>query len=497
MESKVLSSIEVSTELFHIDPLQHYIGYLADYCRIPDNKRFHLSILIEEVFAHIVSEAFQNKPDGKITVSVGLDQANFALRFHYLGIPYGYSWDSANDMESQISNTLIRKLSSSYKMNQRGKDGQTVEINIALPPQVIDQIPIGKEDKREQPERVELAKDAVELREIRDNEMKMFVQCLYNVFGYTYSADGVYYPEVILERKQAGVYKGFVAVNSKDVVVAHVGMLKDAPHACICECGQAFVVPEYGKRGLFHELKNMLILDAERSGLRGVTSSAVTGHPFTQKVNIHLNCIETGMELAYIPSYLKSVIGRDGETQRQSIMLYFYPTTHQQELEVYIPSEHREIISETYRRLGLPRVLIDEVEEAFVPEEEKSEIEMEVKTEWNQVHINILTPGKDLSHRVGNLIRQGLVCGASVMYVALPLTKKETPAIVKLLEERGFFYAGITPYQINGEDAIKLQYLVDLSLDPRFVIAESEWGALLKDYVFACKEKISKKIIYD
>lgn len=494
MQCKVLSSIEVSTELFHIDPLQNYIGYLAEHCGIPDNKRFHLSILIEEVFAHIVREAFQNKPDGKITVIVELNQANFVLKFHYLGIPYGYSWDSANDMESQISHTLIRKLSSSYKMDQRGKAGQTVEINISLPPQVIDQIHI---DTVEEVRKTDLATDKVELREIRDNEMKMFVQCLYNVFGYTYSADGVYYPEVILERKRSGVYKGFVAVNSKEVVVAHVGMLKDSPNSCICESGQAFVTPEYGKRGLFYELKSMLIDDAEAAGLRGVTSSAVTGHPFTQKVNLHLKCIETGMELAYIPSYLKSVIERDGEAQRQSIMLYFYPTIHQKELKVYIPDEHREIISETYRRLGLPRILIDNIGDAFDPLEEKSEIGMEVKTEWNQVHINILTPGKDLSLRVSNLIRQGLVCGAAVMYVSLSLTRKETPGIVKLLEERGFFYAGITPYQINGEDAIKLQYLVDLSLDSRFIIAESEWGNKLKNYVFECKEKISKKIIYD
>jgi hypothetical protein len=493
MQSKVLSSIEVSTELFHICPLQHYINYLATQYRIPSNKCFHLSILIDEVFSHIVHEAFNDKPDGKITIVVELTPANLILKFHYLGIPYGYTWDSASNMESHISHTFIRKLSSAYKMIQKGKDGQIVEVDISLPPQVAEQIHIASSEK-DIPS-VVLATDEVELREIRDHEMKMFVQCLYNVFGYTYSADGVYYPEVILERKRAGFYKGFVAVNSKGMVVAHVGMLKDSPQSCMCECGQAFVTPEYGKRGLFYDLKKMLICDAEASGLFGVVSSAVTGHPFTQKVNINLGCVETGLELAYIPSYLKSVIEREGESERQSVMLYFYPTSHQKTMEVYLPKDHKNIIRETYVRLGIPRAFLDEIPNAFSPAEDQSEIDMEIKTEWNQVHLNILKAGKDLSYRINNLIRQALVCGAAVIYVSLPLSRKETPAIVQLLQERGFFYAGITPYQLNGEDAIKLQYLVDLSLESQFIIAESDWGKCLKEYVFECKENSKSKII--
>src|SRR5574344_1661979 len=118
MLAKRLSLIEVTTELFHVEPLQNYVCFLAEYYHIPENKRLHLSILIEEVFTHIVREAFNNQSDGKITIIVELTQANFVLKFHYLGIPYGYSFDDNKDMESMISNTLVRKLSSSYKMTQ-------------------------------------------------------------------------------------------------------------------------------------------------------------------------------------------------------------------------------------------------------------------------------------------------------------------------------------------------------------------------------------------
>ncbi len=485
MLAKRLSLIEVTTELFHVEPLQNYVCFLAEYYHIPENKRLHLSILIEEVFTHIVREAFNNQSDGKITIIVELTQANFVLKFHYLGIPYGYSFDDNKDMESMISNTLVRKLSSSYKMTQNGKNGQIVEINISLPPNVIESLPLAEH----QESKIVLASDNVELREIRDNEMKMFVQCLYKVFGYTYSADGVYYPEVLLERKHLGLYKGFVAVNTKGVVVAHAGMLKDTADSVICECGQAFVTPQYGKRGLFADLKRMLINDAGLKGLKGVTSSAVTGHTFTQKVNIHLGCVETGLELGYIPSELESVIKREGELQRQSVMLYFYPTSTHENKTVYVPACHREIIEETYQRLNIPRTIVECEDIVINVNEDSSDIDMALKTEWNQMLLTINKEGKDLHRRIQNLVRQGLLCGAAVIYAALPLNKRDTPHIIGILEKCGFFYAGITPYILAGNDAIKMQYIADFSLDAKYVLSESEWGTKLKDYIFKCKDK--------
>lgn len=482
MYSKDLSTLTVSTELYHVQPLQNYVGYLARHCRVPDNKLFHLEILIEEVFTHIASEAFKNISDGKITITVSVNHANFVLQFHYFGIPFGYNMERVKEDQDEISLTLIKHLSSSYSMRQQGKNGQTVEINIALPAQIDESLYHPAKKRGE----VILATDKVELREIEDSEMEMLVQCLYNVFGYTYSADGIYYPEVILERKHQGVYRGFVAINQAGIVVAHVAMLKESADTKICESGQAFVSPEYGKRGLFNNLKRELIKQAEREGLLGVMSSAVTGHSFTQKGNIALGCIEVGLELGYIPADLKSVVFRHGEDQRQSVLSYFYCTSHQEALSVYAPPQHKEMIEATYRHLQLPRTIINtDITDEYM--EEESQIAISVKTEWNQLHLNIKQTGRDLALRIRNILRQSAISGVAVTYVSLPLTDPHTILIVDILEKLGFFYSGIMPYEIDGKDSIRMQYLADNNISPQYIIVENQWGAQIKEYVFECK----------
>ncbi|MEG0010693.1 MAG: hypothetical protein RR061_03290 [Muribaculaceae bacterium] len=483
MFNKTLSTLVVSTELYQIQPLQHYIGYLARHCQVPENKLFHLEILVEEVFTHIVSRAFKNRTDGEITIKMSITPADFILQFHYLGIPFGYNMERVLDDQDKISLSLIKQLSSSYRMLQQGKEGQSVELNIALPAQIDESMaPVLNTD-----EVITLATDKVILREIQDSEMEMLVQCLYNVFGYTYSADSIYYPEVILERKHQGLYRGFVALNEAGIVVAHVAMLKDAADSQICESGQAFVSPEYGKRGLFNHLKKELIEQAEKDGLRGVYSSSVTGHPFTQKVNIALGCIETGLELGYIPAQLKSVIPRDGDEQRQSVISYFHCTSHKNVQDIYAPVNHRKMIENTYTHLGLKRRFND-VNNNIVFSIDESEVEMSVKTEWNQLLLDIKRPGKDLALRVRNILRQSVLSGVMVTYVPLSLCDPNTPTIINILEQIGFYYACIVPYEINGSDAIRMQYLTDRNISSKYVVAESDWGKEIKQYVFECKE---------
>lgn len=96
----------------------------------------------------------------------------------------------------------------------------------------------------------------------------------------------------------------------------------------------------------FRTLKARLIEYADKQGMCGVFSSAVTGHPYTQRANIALGCVETGLELGYIPADLESVIRRAGDEQRQTVMNYFRTTSHNIACRLFIPAEHEAIIRE-------------------------------------------------------------------------------------------------------------------------------------------------------
>ena len=475
MYRKRITSVTVSTELFHIEPLQDYLSALALHCGVPQAKLMQLKVLVEEVFSHIVGKCFLGRNDAHVTVSVDITKSSFILTFAYQGLPFAYDIDTAETEADEISLQLIRAISSTYRMKEDGKKGQSIEISLALTPVCIDENPASEQDSVPDPD------EHLELRQVRAEEMEKLVQCLYKVFGYTYSAEAVYYPDLLRERLAGGLYRGFVAVNGKGDIVAHSALLKSSEDAAICECGQAFVSPEYEHRGLFVKLKSMLIEEAGHIGLKGVLSSAVTGHPYTQMANLKLGCIETGLELSYIPSNLKSIIHRDGEEQRQTVMSFFKPTGNQIPMDIYVPDRHHDIIERTYSHLGLERTFLQVPHEA--PHEEASDIEEMTKTEWNQLHINILKAGYDLDVRIRRTVRRAMANGTAVAYVSLDLTDPVTPSTVAVLESEGFIYSGIMPYECGGHDAIRLQFIADTNLNPDYIIAAGEWGTEIKDYV--------------
>ena len=487
---KFITKITVPRTLWGLKPLQGYIRELAGICGVAPEKLLHVELLIEELGVNIARHSLRNAPDEQMEITVLKDLSSFILRFHYRGIPYGYDIDQPKDEWGKISMDLIHGLSSSYSMHEDGKAGQTVEVKIALPE---DSLTPELDRPRMLKTRTEegLATDATYIRHIAEGDMKLLVQCLYSVFGYNYSADYMYNPEALVKRRADGLYEGIVAVNSKEEIVGHVGLLKNTPSDCICECGQAFVMPQYGKRKLFTLLKQQLIEYADEIGLMGVFSSAVTGHPFTQRGNLALGCVETGLELGYIPADVESMIKRRGEGKRQPVMNFFKTTSHNNRQQLWIPECHAEIITETYGRLGIERDLNLSPKKEL--QEGQSVIHAEVNNVWNQAHLSIEKAGsEDFVHRIETILMRSGSAGCAVCYVSLPLNTPDTAPIVDVLQEKcGFFYAGIMPYEADGIDTVRLQCLLQPDTIMREdVMAESEWGQKLRDYIFRNREYV-------
>lgn len=486
---KFITKVTVPRTLWELKPLQSYIRQLAEICGVAQDKLLHVEMLVEELGVNIARYALIDDPDGKIEITVLKDLSAFILSFHYRGVPYGLDIDHPKDEVGQISMELIHGLSSSFCMRENGKAGQTLEVKIALPEDSLTP-ELDRPRLLESHKEKGLATDPTTIRHIMDSDMQLLVQCLYSVFGYNYSADYMYNAEALIKRRADKLYEGIVAVNSKNEIVGHVGLLKNSPDDKICECGQAFVMPQYGKRKLFTTLKQELIHYADQIGLLGVFSSAVTGHPFTQRGNLALGCVETGLELGYIPADVESMIKRRGEGKRQPVMNFFKSTSHSIHQKLWLPACHYDIVTETYRQLSIERDF------ALSPKEEiedgLSVIDFEINTIWNQAHLYIKKAGKqDFIRRIEAILRRSGAAGCAVCYVSLPLNTPDTVPVVNMLQDKcGFFYAGIMPYEDNGTDTIRLQCLLQPDAITRDdVIAESEWGQKLRDYIFKNKDE--------
>lgn len=474
-----LFDIKVSSENYHLEPLQQYVQAVAKHYGISDEKCFQLSILIEEVFVRIVRYAYNGEPDHVIQLQGETNAQSFVLRYMYKGIPFAYDPNQAKNEEDKISLQLIRTLSTSYKVTYNGKDGQTIEMSMALPSSSLEEMKKVSENAAKNAGReIILATDATKMRLAKTSDLKSIVRCLYEVFGYNYSAASMYSPDDMAERMRSKVYKGIVCTNTSSEVVAHIGMVKANPDDTICESGMAFVSPQYGKRGLFSKLKQALIEQAAKDRLRGVFSSAVTSHPFTQQGNNAIGCIETGMEISYIPADLQSVVSK-ANGQRQAVMNYFKATAHTDKREIYIPLRHRQIIEKTYNLLNIKRTIL---QNGGKPTAEHSEYAYTFKVDWDQSICQVSTIGKDFELCMRRNFMRGVSDGMQVFFLQLSLSDPAVDYATAVVEKMGFSYSGVMPYELHDADTIHFQYIVNTNLNPDLIVTVSDWGKEIKEY---------------
>ncbi len=474
-----LFDIKVSSENYHLESLQQYVQVVAKHCGISDEKCFQLSILLEEVFVRIVNYAYNGETDHIIQLQGETNANSFTLRYMYKGIPFAYNPNHAKNEEDKISLQLIRTLSTSYKVIYNGKNGQTIEICIALPSSSLEEMKkISEDATKNAGKNIVLATDATKMRLAKTSDLRSIVRCLYEVFGYNYSAASMYSPDDMAERMKSKVYKGIVCTNANSEVVAHIGMVKAYPDDTICESGMAFVSPQYGKRGLFSCLKVALIEQAAKDKLRGVFSSAVTTHPFTQKANIALGCVETGMELAYAPADFQSVVAK-AQGQRQSVINFFKPTSFTDSRKIYVPKAHKSIIEKTFRLLGLNRTFLNSQD---APQPEHTEYEYTFKVDWNQSLCQVTSIGNNFELCMRRNFMRGLSDGMQLFYIQLKLNDPAIDFASNILENMGFSYSGIIPYELHDTDTIHFQYIVNTNLNPDLIVTVSDWGNEIKEY---------------
>ena len=152
-----------------------------------------------------------------------------------------------------------------------------------------------------------------------------------------YDAAWVYDPDAIAERLRAGILQSTVGVAVDGELVAHVGLVRQRPDDDVAESGQAVVDPEYRGRHLFTLLKQRAAERAARDGLFGLYSEATAAHPYSQRANVALGAVETGLLLGYIPASVEYT-AIDAHAHRQSVVLFYLKTNDGHVRPVYPPA---------------------------------------------------------------------------------------------------------------------------------------------------------------
>jgi serine/threonine-protein kinase RsbW len=309
-----------------------------------------------------------------------------------------------------------------------------------------------------------------------------FTRLVRRCYGDSYDAAWVYDPSAVAARLLDGTLWSTVGVADDGELVAHVGLARQHSDDDVAESGQAVVAPEYRGRHLFTRLKQRAAEQAADRGLFGLYSEATAAHPYSQRANVALGAVETGLLLGYIPATVEYE-AIDAQHHRQSVVLYYLKTNDGHRRPVYPPAHDRVMVERIIQRAGLRGAVHDAPADA--PVVARSDVHVDDRADHDDRVVTVRTVGADLLDAVRAARDDALARSAACVYVDLPLADPGTQRHGDGLRELGFAFGGIFPNRLHDCDVLRYQHLDRATLDTSDIALASDHGRELLDYVTA------------
>ncbi len=308
------------------------------------------------------------------------------------------------------------------------------------------------------------------VRRLQAEDAPGVARLTYQVYGYGYQHEEMYFPERLVAMNRSGLLYSMVALDAAGEVVGHYA-LELAPDRPVAEAGEAFVSPLHRGRKLMERMGEQLEADAPGLGLKGIFSEAVTLHPYSQRAAEGFGRTPCGLAINLIPH----------EGGRTTCVVYFQHLRKPERRTVYLPTRYREKLLELYGLLG------DNVVEGTAAPlaEEPGSLRVELQPDYKYGNIRVLHPAHDSAAQIQQALEDLRDLGqVPSVYLELPLYHPGTPALVEQVRPLGFGFAALTPLFSHEGDILRLQWLAE-PIEPARIHLNSDGTRALLEYIMA------------
>ncbi len=481
MQRKEIVRVKLLAELGLMVALREFVREVALGEGVNKRESELLMLATEEAAVNIIRHGLENDRNASYEMILERAPGQLILAFEDQGVPL--NWDTICKSENDgLGILLIRHCADGFNFINLGKRGKRLEIIKNLIPQNLDNTEI-EEERRPEGEQQDIAPldTPIELRSMTTGDCSLLIRCMYQVYGYTYK-DAVYYPEKIAELLNQQLLFAVVAVTSDGEIIGHQGLLKPRPDAMTAEITMGVVHPRYRGRGLFERLKEEAFIRLRTDGLPGLFGEAVCNHPYSQKANFAMGGRPCGFMLGFVPGDRVFAKIEEGTKQERVTVVLFHTRLNETPSKlIYPPVQHRGVIERTFAACGVLRELGSSALEE--PEGISSNITLRTVPENGIAYLDVITIGEEFGALVRDMLRKLCLMRFDCIYIDLPLSDPLTAFACTAAEVLGFFYAGIIPEYLPSGDALRLQYLNNVPINPDKVVIVTDFGKELFAYI--------------
>jgi len=292
-------------------------------------------------------------------------------------------------------------------------------------------------------------KDGITVDRYRPQYGEGIAHCFRTVYGNGYPIKSVYDPDMLKAEFDKGNFYPVVAINHKYEVVGVMALYRSsAPYKDLYEAGAGIVLPEYRGLKIAEQLYQYLSEYLTREvNIEEMFGESVCNHIKIQRMVLHYECIETGLEIDLMPAEAYS---QEKSSSGRVTVDLFFRSYRDRPQDVYIPHIYEDICKFLYedpkRRRNLTPSTQDIPKNAFT-------LGDYVYFEFAQVgRLKISSIGSDFASYVDNYERELTIKGLFVSQVFLRLDCPWVGRATEILLSKGYFFGGLLPrwFDVDG-----------------------------------------------
>lgn len=472
----------------HLPSIRAFMNATLQQFPMPSETAEKLGTFIDAAVKDAIVNAYPPGDQGLIKLSIQSQHGKLEIRVRDFGIP-----KDVQLMERQLqptdptvinhSGTLAADVADELHWLTFGPEGKALQVVKWLPDSHIADVASAERIERFS-DRAPLAPEQpYTIRRMRADESERISQLMYRTYGDSYFNEDVYYPDRVAAQNERGVVLSYVAVSEGGEVAGHYAVERNQ-EGPVAEGGQAVVDPAHRGRGLLDRMKEHALEEARRLELIGWFADAVTVHTFTQKSNVAHGGQLTAVDLAIAPKK-EHFDKRLQQPQRVTCLLFFHWLKPPTVRTIHVPTRHRAIVGEIYRRLQCPIEFRD-----GLPPSGQGTLAVKIDTGAARANIYADTIGENTVPLIRQTRRQLVERDhLEVVYVELPLADAASAFVAEQLELDGFGFLGIAPHFSMRGDVLRLAYLVE-PVDREAIHLLEDIAGELVDYALREQDRV-------
>ncbi len=486
--------LKIPNDLKYLPLALTFVREAAGLAGFDVRDRQCIELAVEEAAANVIQHAFAPGEKAGFEIRLNPMATGLEITIHDKGLPFDPAsvpdYRPAESLEAQsaagLGSFLMKSGIDEVEFRNLGFQGKETRLfkRYPHPPFTADANDIrSREDQKgPDPEAGPAPTTALEIRQMRRAEAVEVSRCFFDVYGYTYFHEHVYFPDRLAALNESGELFSAVAVTAEGEVASHAALSFSRFYPGISELCMGATKRKFQGQGLTQKLNTALFEEALKRNLTGIFSETVTVHTRSQRLVRQFSFRETAFFLAYLPAHMSFRGIADDVANRVSLLVCFYflnPVAGTSR-RLHAPAAHEAIIREIYARFGIEATAPPPAGDAFPAR--PTQMEMTVNNVSALAMVRFSSYGDDIDARIREVLYRVKHQGLLTVHLCLNLEDPLTPRVSEMLERYGFIFTGVVP-GVTGGDLVSFQYFNGIVVDYDAVQVDSEMGRALLDYI--------------